>query len=155
MSRDHCQKGTRALSYRKGQVLHHPSHAAHIPHPGGVTLTGQQILNTTIGINLHGAQILEPIDEARLLAELLAEGVAQVVGWVGRDEQHGAAHLSQLDGETTRRCRLAHTALAADEDPPQRPLVEDGLQRRLHGIRVVSVDERSRHRVVSEGRGRR
>lgn len=125
----------------KGKILHHAAHAAHVGGVGGVALAGEQVLYAAVGVDLHGAEVVEALDEARLLAELLAKGVAEVVGGVGRDEQHGAAHLGQLDGQTARRRRLADAALAADKDPPQRPLVEDGLERGLHGVGVVGVDE--------------
>jgi hypothetical protein len=87
-------------SYRKGQILHHPPHTTHIPSGVAISLASHQILDATIGVDFHGAQVVEPVNKPGLLAELLAEGVAKVVGRVGRDEQHGAAHLGQLDGKT-------------------------------------------------------
>ena len=134
------------MTYRKREILHHAPHPAHIPRASvPLALTCQEILDAAVGVDLHSAQVVEAVDETGLLAKLLAEGVAKVVGRVGRDEQHGASHLGQLDGERARGGCLAHAALAADKDPAQRPLVEDGLERRLHGIRVVGVDDSGRH----------
>jgi len=74
-------------------------------------------LDAAVWIDLHGAQVVKALDQARILSELLVEGIAQIVCGVGRDEEDGFAVLGQLDGERTRCCRLAYTALAADEYP--------------------------------------
>jgi len=65
------------------------------------------------------------------------------VGGVGRDEEDRLAVLCELDGEGAGGCRLSYTTLAANEYPPQRLLVEDGLERGRH----VGVDERGRGHV--------
>lgn len=85
-------------TYSKCKILHHASHAR-IQVITALTLSSQQVLHTAVGVNLHGAEVFEAVDEARLLAELLGEGIGQVVGWVGADEQDGAAHFGELDGE--------------------------------------------------------
>lgn len=59
----------------------------------------EQVLYAAIGVDFHGAEVLEAVDEARILAELLVEGVGEVVGGVGGDEEDGSAVLCQLDGE--------------------------------------------------------
>lgn len=59
---------------------------------------------------------------------------------VGGDEENGAAHTRELDGERARGRGLADAAFAADEDPAQRTLVEDGLQRGLEDV-GVGVDD--------------
>jgi hypothetical protein len=92
-------------------------------------------------LDLHGREVGEAVDEAGLFAKLLREGVGQVVRRVGRDEEDAAADLGELDGEGARRRRLADAALAADEDPAERLLVQDGLERGLQRV-VVHVDER-------------
>ena len=45
---------------------------------------GPSALDAAIGVDLHGAQVGEAIDEPGLLSELLREGVGQVVRRVGR-----------------------------------------------------------------------
>lgn len=57
---------------------------------------------------------------------------------VGRDEEDRFAVLCELNSEGARCRRLSHTTLSADEYPPERLLVEDGLERGRH----VGVDER-------------
>ena len=57
--------------------------------------------------------------------------------------------LRELDGERAGRCCLSDTALATYEDPSQRLLVKDGLERGLHvlGLRVELLERSSgRHR---------
>ena len=46
---------------------------------------------------------------------------------------------------------FADAAFTADEDPTQRLLVEDALQRGLHGVEVVAVQQRSGTHVVWVG----
>lgn len=134
----------RPTTYRKRQILHHAAHTTHITGALVLALAGQQVLNAAVGVDLHSAQVFEAIDQTRLLAELLAEGIAKVVGGVGRDEQDRTADLGQLDSQTARCCRLTDTALAADEDPAQRALVENRLEGGLQVV-VVGVDDCGRH----------
>lgn len=133
----------------KGQILHHAAHATQARH-GVLTLLRsacQQVLYTAVGVNFHGTEIVEAVDESRVLAELLVEGIREVVGGVGRDEKNRLAVLCELDGEGARCRRLSYTTLSADEYPPERLLVEDGLERGRH----VGVDERGRGHVCVIG----
>lgn len=134
-------------THTKRQILHHPPHA---PQPGHRLLRPlapllQKVLNTPIRINLHGAQIGKPVDQARLFAEFLAEGIAQVVRGVGGDQQHGFAHARELDGQRAGRGGFADAALAADEDPAQAALLEQGFQAGFEGVGVVGVDVGGAH----------
>lgn len=58
------------------------------------------------------------------------------MGGIRRDEEDAPSVLCELDGQRAGRGRLADTALAADKDPAERPLVEDGLERGLHYVVV-------------------
>ena len=129
----------RGMAYRECEILHHVAHTAQGCHGllGALPALGQEILDAAVGVDLHGAQVGEAVDQACILAEFLVEGVAEVVCGVGGDEEDGFAVFGELDGERARGCGLADTALAADEDPAQRLLVEDGLERRLHEVLVV------------------
>lgn len=144
----HIEKEAASITHSKGKVLHHTTHATTELVQGIVAsvgaLAGHEVLDAAVGVNLHGAEVVKAVNEAGLLAKLLVKGVRQVVRGVGRDEQHRAAHLGQLDGEGARRCRLAHTTLAADKDPSQRLLVQDRLERRLQ---TVGVEHSCRHCV--------
>lgn len=140
--------GSPSRTHSKSQVLHHAAHSANITHASSAlafALSSEQILNAPVGVNLHGAEVVEPLNQTCVLAELLAEGIAKVVGGIGGYQQDRAADFGELDGKTAGRGGLADTTLAADENPPQTPLVEDGLEGGLHGVRVVGVDDRGRH----------
>lgn len=128
----------RKETYSKGKILHHASNSpAHgIQILSVLALASQQVLHAAIGIDLHGAEVVEAVDQAGLLAKLLVEGIGQVVGGVGTDEQDGAAHFGELDGEGARRGGFADTTFAANEDPAERALVEERLQRRLESVFV-------------------
>lgn len=131
-------------TYSKSKILHHATHAAaHGIHIILLALTDQKVLHAAVGINLHGAEVVKAVDEAGLLAEFLRKGIRQVVRGVGRDEQHRAADLGELDGERARGGGLADTALAADKDPAEGALVKKRLQRRLES--VVGGDDGGRH----------
>jgi hypothetical protein len=41
-------------------------------------------LNTSIGVDFHSIQVVEPVDLCRILAEFLGKGVGEVVSRVGR-----------------------------------------------------------------------
>jgi hypothetical protein len=56
-------------------------------------------LYAAVGVDLHGAEVVEAVDESRILAELLVERVREVVRGVGRDEEDRFAVLCELDGE--------------------------------------------------------
>lgn len=132
-------------TYRECQILHHAPHAPHARSRGlSVLSLAHQLLDAAIWVDLHGAQVGEAIDEPGLLSELLREGVGQVVRRVGGDEQHGAAHSSELNGQRAGCRRLPYAPLAADEDPAQRLLVEDRLQCWLEGVQV-GVDDGGGH----------
>jgi hypothetical protein len=88
-------------TYTESQILHHVAHTAQSCHGilSALSAPCQQVLYTAIWINLHGAQVVEPVDQPRILAELLVESIRQVVRRVGRDEEDGFAVLGELDGE--------------------------------------------------------
>ncbi|RUP46624.1 hypothetical protein BC936DRAFT_146713 [Jimgerdemannia flammicorona] len=67
----------------------------------------------------HRIQIRETVDEGGLLTEFLAEGIRQVVGRVGGDEEDGVANLCHLGGKRAGGGCLADAAFATDEDPVQ------------------------------------
>ena len=62
--------------------------------------------------------------------------------WIGGDQQDAFPVLCQLDCQRARRCGLAYPSLAADEDPAKRLLLDDGLERWVHGFEFEVV---SRH----------
>jgi hypothetical protein len=103
----------------------------------GSSTTSDDVLDAAAGVDLHSAEVVEAVDQARVLAELLVEGVAEVVGGVGGYQEDRLAMFGHLDGKGARGCSLADASLAADKDPSQRLLVEDVLERRLHGVEVV------------------
>ena len=139
-----CARKPVVKTYRKRQILHHAAHTTHIASTLILALASQEVLDAAVGVNLHSAQVGEAIDQTRLLAEFLAEGIAEVVGGVGRDEQDRTADLGQLDSQRARGGRFADTALAADKDPAQRALVENRLEGGLQVV-VVGVDDCGRH----------
>jgi len=127
-------------TYTEGQILHHAANSQ--TRQGIIALavaTSEKFLDAPLWIDLHGAQVGEAINQPRLLAKLLSERIAEVVRRIGGDDQDGLADLGELDGERTRRGRLANTSLAADEDPAECLLVDDGLEAGLHN--VVRVNE--------------
>lgn len=89
----------------------------------------------------HRVQVVEALHQRRRLGEFLAEGVAEVVRGVGRNDQHALAARRQLHREAAAARRLADAALAAHEDPLERGLVRHILQR---GLRLcLHGDERA------------
>src|SRR5690606_14859467 len=127
----HCLVDTRNA---KSNILHHPAE-------GTSTRIRplQQLLHTPVRINLHGAQVVKALHLPRLLAKLLVERIGQVVRRVGTDQEDSLAGFGELDGEGTCGRGLADTAFAADKDPAEGLLVEDGLERWLHGGKLVEV----------------
>lgn len=126
-------------TYGKSQILHHSTNAS------GcilvlIRLSSQQILNRSIWINLHSAQVGIPIDKPSLLAELLVEGIGEVVCWVSGDEEDGAAHFGELYGERAGSGGLSDSSLTADEDPAEGALVENGLEGWLKDVLVCVED---------------
>ena len=88
-------------TYAKRHVLHDTAHTTQSRHRllGLIPALLQQVLNAAIRIDLHGAQIGVPVYQPRLFAKLLAEGVGQVVGRIGADQQYRFANLGHLDRE--------------------------------------------------------
>ena len=70
---------------------------------------------------------------------------------VGGDDEDGLADLGELHGHAAAARGLADAALAAYEDPPQRLLVEQILERRLERLQVNVVGAAE----VDGGRGLR
>lgn len=68
-------------------------------------------------INLHRKQVIPSVELGRLLANLLAESVTQVVCGVGGNDQNTLAVLGERRGQTTGGGRLSNTSLSSDEDP--------------------------------------
>lgn len=116
----------------ESHILEHVADAAQTLHCllSIVTASRDQVLDGAVGIDLHGCKVVDTRDGSGVLAELDTKGIAEVVGGVGGDEEDGFTGAGHLDGERARGGGLADTALAADEDPFERLLVEDGLQRR-------------------------
>lgn len=109
--------------YCESQILHHASHSRRrsftllcLPH---------QLLYATIRIDFHSTEVREAIDETGFLAEFLGEGIGEIVGGVGGDEEDGAADFGELDCEGAGGCGLSYASFAADEDPAEGFLVED------------------------------
>jgi hypothetical protein len=95
----------------------------------------------------HGVEVGESADEGRELGEALLEGIAEVVGGVGGDDEHGLAGGGEEDGEDGAAGGLADAALAADEDPLEGVLVEEVPHRGLR--RVAGVHHhRGRHAPI-------
>lgn len=133
-------------THTERQILHHTPHATQPGHRLLRPLTAflQQVLNAPIRIDLHGTQIGEALDQTRLFAKLLTEGIAQVVRGVGGDQQHGFAHARHLDGQRAGGGGFADAAFAADEDPAEGALVEKALKGGFEGV-GVGVDMGGRH----------
>jgi hypothetical protein len=127
-----------------GKVLHHLADAAELAElakvGAGAAAASDDVLDAAAGVDLHCAEIVEAVNQASVLAELLIEGVAEVVGGIGGDEEDGLAVLGHLDGKGARRCSLADASFAANKDPPQRLLVQNVLESRLHGLEPVGHD---------------
>ena len=71
-------------TYAERKILHHVSHAQSCHGIFALTISGsEQILDASIGVDLHRAQVRVAIDQAGLLSELLTESVAQVVCGIG------------------------------------------------------------------------
>lgn len=70
--------------YTKRQILHHAPHSAHPTHRllRPLSPRRKQILNAAIRVNLHRTEVVKPVHQPRILAELLVERVAEVVGRV-------------------------------------------------------------------------
>lgn len=66
LGESHCLVDTRD---GKCQVLHHPSHT-----PRRV-LGFDHLLQAAVGVDLHCVEVVEPVDESCVLAELLGEGI--------------------------------------------------------------------------------
>jgi len=130
-----------AVTHAESKVLHHVAHATETRHGllGLLATSIEHISDRAVRINLHGAQVVEAIDQTGVLSELLVEGIGQVVGRIGRDEEDILAVLCELNGQGTRGGGLSDTTLTADEDPAERLLIEDVLQRGGH--LVVCVDK--------------
>lgn len=64
--------------------------------------------------------------------------------WVGGDEEDRAAYFGELDGEGTGGGGLSDSSLAADKDPAEGALVEDGLEGWLEDV-LVCVDDSVGH----------
>lgn len=67
--------------------------------------------------------------------------------WVGGDEENGAAHFGELDGEGAGGGGLSDSSLAANEDPAEGTLVQNGLEGWLEDV-LVCVDDCVRHAAV-------
>ena len=88
-------------THSESQILHHATETTGgiVTGSSVVRLAGEEVLDAAVRVDLHGGEVVEAVDEAGLLAELLGEGVGQVVGGVGGDEEDGAADAGQLDGQ--------------------------------------------------------
>ena len=130
-------------TYTEGEILHH-STDPETTHSliRLISTTGKQVLHATVGIDFHGTQILKSVDKSSFLAEFLPEGIAQIMRGVGRDKENGLADFRKLNGERAGRRRLSNTAFSSDENPAERLLVEQALERRLHD---VVCDHSGRH----------
>lgn len=118
---------------------------------------GQEILDATVGVDLHGTKVGVAINQASLLSELLSKSITQVVRGVGRDEENGFADFGELDGEGARGGGFTHTSFASDEDPAESILIQNRLERGLH-IKIIIVNNGRGHfvgerRNVEEGGG--
>jgi hypothetical protein len=73
----------------EGHVLEHVAHTTETLHGllRIVTASRDQVLDRAVGVDLHGGQVVDAGNRSGILAELDTEGVAEVVGRVGGDEQ--------------------------------------------------------------------
>mmetsp|Transcript_6820 Transcript_6820/g.14707 ORF Transcript_6820/g.14707 Transcript_6820/m.14707 type:complete len:340 (+) Transcript_6820:154-1173(+) len=76
-------------------------------------------VHVIVGVDFHAVQVVETVDEGRLAPEFLGEGVRQVVGGIGGDQQHLGSDLRKLYADAARGGRLADAALSSDEHPFQ------------------------------------
>lgn len=117
----------RSRTHAESKVLHHTSYATHLLHGLLRTFPAffEQILYTTVGVDLHSTEIGEAIDEPGLFPKFLAEGIAKVVRRISRDQEDRLSHFRQLDRKGARGCSFADTAFTADEDPSKRFLQDN------------------------------
>ena len=62
----------------------------------------------------HSKKVAEATHKRGFLSEFLPEGVAEVVGGVGGDDEDVGADFGQQDGQGAAASRLAHTTLTCD-----------------------------------------
>jgi hypothetical protein len=98
----------------------------------------------------HGVEVGESADECGELGEALLEGVAEVVGGVGGDDEHRLANGGEEDGEDRAARGLPDAALAADEDPLEGVLLEEVPHRGLWHVASVHR-RRGRHAPIPVG----
>lgn len=77
----------------------------------------------------HGVQIVEAINESGGFGESLLEGVAEIVGGVGGDDEDRGSNPSEEDGEDWAARGLSHAAFPTDEDPLESLLIQHVLYR--------------------------
>mmetsp|Transcript_6934 Transcript_6934/g.23849 ORF Transcript_6934/g.23849 Transcript_6934/m.23849 type:complete len:337 (+) Transcript_6934:228-1238(+) len=85
-------------------------------------------------VHLHSKQVLKTIYLLRLAAELLLEGIRQVMRGVGANKQDLVSHLGEQNREATRSRRFPDAALATHEDPLEPVLVKNVLKRRVQRL---------------------
>jgi hypothetical protein len=95
----------------------------------------------------HGVEVGESSDECGELGEALLEGVAEVVGGVGGDDENGLTGGGEEDGEDGAARGLPDAALAANEDPLEGVLLEEVPHRRLRHVASVH-HRRGRHAPI-------
>ena len=95
------------------------------------------LLHVVVGVNFHGREVVEALDGGRLAADLLAEGIGQVVGRVSTDDEDLLAGLGELDAKAARGGGLTDSTLATNEDPLERVLLDDVHERGIGKIAVV------------------
>lgn len=73
----------------EGHVLEHVAHTTETLHGllRIVTTSRDQVLDRAVGVDLHGGEVLYAGHGSGIFTELDPESVAEVVGWVGGDEQ--------------------------------------------------------------------
>src|SRR5699024_2379450 len=98
------------------QFLGHRFHVTHRIVLGEEVV--RQVTGAEVGVDLHRVQIPESVYQRWNFRELLVEGVADVVGRIGGDNEHRVANLGQLDGQGAAAGCLADATLSADKDPP-------------------------------------
>ena len=122
-----------------GQLGHDGGDGGIVPAVGaGRLLHGLlHLLHVVVGVNLHGREVVEALDGGRLAADLLAEGIGEVVGGVGTDDEDLLAALGELDAEAARGGGLTDSALATNEDPLEGVLLDDVHERGIGKIAFV------------------
>ena len=73
-------------------------------------------LRRGLGVDLQRGQPLDFGDGRDLVADAQPEHLSDVGGGVGADEQHASPRIRQVDSGRTGDGRLAHAALAREED---------------------------------------